>query len=191
MIDELLYAVVGTVQLANLGYDAQNCRVVPEGRPPADTGEWFLGVHQGADASSSMNSLDESLGYQLTLTKRVNVPLDRVGDLELAVKIASTPGPNRQPSFNRRCRQLIDILHMDWATLGSANDLLAQWGPPTTAYGACEPAHFATLGEPRLEGPGWFLAADGQGGGTDRVGLVATIHYEGCRRVQPLVTFAE
>lgn len=188
MIDCLLFAVVDQVQAAGYGYDEATCRITPEGRPPADCGEWFASVHQLGSDCGSMNSLDEHLGFAVTLTKRVQVPLDRVGDRELAARLARRRGPNRQPSFNARAEQLKDLLHMGWDTLQAANNNLMEWFADRVVYGFAEPAHYANMDEPRLVGPEWFVASDGQPG-SPAVGLVAELRFEGCRRLQPIADY--
>jgi hypothetical protein len=187
VIDSLLYAAVEVAQSAGYGWAEKTCRVMAEGRPPADCGEWFCAVHQGdlSPGQSTDNTQDEYLDFTLTLTRRVVVPLDRVGDRELAVNLARQPGPNRQPSFNARAGQLINLLRMDWVTIQVANNNLASWYADQVVYGFCEPARFGGMSAPRLDGPEWF----GAGPGSPAVGLVSELRFVRARRFMPIADY--
>ncbi len=182
MIDAILYAWRDAIQGGGFGYDFATCELTSEGRPPARMGDVFVGVHQGAWRSVMDNALDEYFGVNLTLTMRVVVPLDRVGDQLLAKKIAAAPGPNGSPSFNARANALASFLHMDWGVMQDQNNWLLTLLPGTqTIYGFSEPARFRGMDEPRIVGGEWFDAGE-QGEGSDAMGLVATLRFEDCRR---------
>ena len=189
MIDALLFATRDSIRNAGLGYDEATCDIVAnDGRPPPRCGNVFLGVHALGDTAEGDGRLDERYDWGLTLTMRIVVPLDRLGDRLLTSSLARQRGPLGQPSFNARTDALRALYHMDWAGLGDANTLLANWTPDVVVYGFCEPARYKGGGKDvRLAGPEWFGAAP------DVVGppqaLVATLRFEGARRMQPLTTF--
>lgn len=186
MWDPILYAWRDGIRNAGFGYDQTSCDIMPTGEPPPRCGNVFVSVHEGAVRSSAVNSLDERFDPCVTLTMRVTIPLDRVGNALLASKLARQAMPQGQPSFNARVQLLKVFLHMNWGLLGDANTNLANFltdGNPV--YGFCEPAHFASAEIPVLVGGEWF---SGNPESTD-VGLKSEIRFEDCRRMQPIGTY--
>src|SRR6185312_7222743 len=117
MIEALLFAVRDALRKPAFGFDARSCDVRVDGRPKPISGDIYLAIHQAPSTSDMDNALDEYFAFDLALTHRVTVPLDRVGDQELALKLASQPGPRGQLSMNRRLEGLRAFLHMNWLLL--------------------------------------------------------------------------
>jgi len=183
MIDALLYAVRDACRSRKGYMDAAHCEIVADqdGQPPARCGDWFLAIHQGAYRSVMDNALDEYFGFNVTLTMRSDVPVDRMGDQLLAKKIAAAPGPGGSPSFNQRANFLGAYLHMNWSVIGNANNYLIQLLPEAeTVYGFSEPGRFKGMEVPMFVGGVWF--ASEPGGDEDVLGLKATLRFEDCRR---------
>ena len=157
-----------------------------DGHPPPRCGNIFIAVHEGASRSTQDNNLDEYFGWNLTLTMRVAVPLDRIGDMLLASKLARTAATGK-PSFNARLEQLRAWGHMNCTitvlqsqTPASANDNLAAWNSGTI-YGFVEPARYRGAEKPVLVGGEWFGAMPD----ALDVGLKAELRFDGARRMQP------
>ncbi len=126
----------------------------------------------------------------MTLTMKVVVPLDRVGDQQISRNLPLTlnnvPLALRQ-GFNAKREQLRAFLHMNWAmtvlvgqTPPSANDNLSAWATGTV-YGFCEPARYKGPEVVKLVGGEWF-SADPE---ADDSGIVSEMRFEGARRFQP------
>lgn len=183
MLDALLHAVRDALRAGGLGYDYRTCEFTgPEGQPPPRAGDVFLGVHAtSAEESNAQNILQEYFSYNITLSMRVtNVPFDRVGDQLLAKEQAESRG------FNRRLRDVIVLLHMNWDVIGQANLLMQSWAPDgSTVYGFCEPAMFLSADEASWVTGDWYSAMPEA---TD-VGLKATARFGRCRRFQPMAVF--
>lgn len=189
MIDALLYSVRDTIRAAGIGYGIAECEIMNDGQPPARCGNFFVAVHGGSEQSDSDNQLSEYFGFLVTLTMRVTVPLDRVGDQQIARNLARVPLGQRQGFYAKR-EQLRALLHMNWAmtvitgqTPNSANDNIAAWCTGTV-YGFCEPARYRGSEIPKLVGGEWF-AADPD---AEDVGIVSELRFEGARRFQPQTT---
>ena len=183
MIDALLYAVRDGIRQGNFGYDAKTCEIMPDGHPKPQMGAYFVAVHQGASSSTNDNCLMEYFDFNITLTLRVAVPLDRVGDQRLAVALARKPGPNGQPGFNARAEQLRAFLHMNWAIIGEANNRMVAWEPnPITVYGFAEPARFRGMEFPDLVGGDWLGAEPD----SEDVALKAELTFADARRLQAI-----
>ena len=180
MIDALLFSVRDAIRTLRGYMDASHCEITadPEGKPPARCGDWFAAVHQGAYRSVMDNALDEYFGFNVTLTMRIDVPMDRVGDQFLAKRLAAQPGPGGSPSFNARTNFLGAFLHMNWVVLGNANDLLCSLEQDATVYGFSEPARFRGGEVPMLVGGDWFDDEPGE----EPTGIKATLRFEDCRR---------
>lgn len=189
MIDALLFSVRDGLRAAGYGYGVQEVEIMDDGHPPPRAGNIFIAVHEGPTRATNDNCLMEYFAWNLTLTMRVSVPLDRIGDQLLASKLARRAGPG-QPSFNARLEQLRAWGHMNWQvtvlpnqTPNSANDNLCAWAPAGTSqvYGFIEPARYRGAEKPTLVGGEWFgsvpEAAD--------VGLKAELRFDGARRMQP------
>lgn len=187
MIDALLFAVRDGVRSAGFGYGEQTCDIQDDGHPPPACGPIYVAIHEGPSRSTARRNLDEYFAFALTLTMRVSVPLDRIGNALLASKLARTAGKG-QPSFNARMEQLRAYLHMNWTitvvqgqTPNSANDNLAAWTPSGTVYGFIEPAGYVGRDKPQLVGGEWF----GSTPDAADVGLICEMRFEGARRMQP------
>ncbi len=181
MIDAILYAVRDAIRGAQYGYDHKTCEVMADGHPPPRCGDWFAAVHQGASTSDSDNCLMEYFAFALTLTARVVISLDRVGDRLLAKQLA------RETGFNARAEQLRAFLHMNWGVLQDANNNLFAWSKATTQVnGFCEPARYRGMDVPVLVGGEWFNAEPD----AMDVGLKAELRFEDARRLQPIATYS-
>lgn len=189
MIDTLLYAVRDGIRSAGFGYDKASCEIMDNGKPPPRCGNFFVSVHSGRSKPGSANgrNLHELFGFSVTLTMRITVPLDRVGDQQIARNLALVPLGLRQ-GFNAKVEQLRGYLHMNWGitvltgqTPASANDNISAWATGTV-YGFFIPAAYQGETIPRLEGAAWFAAEDPE---SDEVGIVCELQYDGAERFQP------
>lgn len=184
MIDALLYAVRDLIRGAGLGYDQSSCAIMADGHPAARCGNIFVAVHARGDSSDMMNNLNEYFGWDCTLTMRVTIPLDRVGEQLLSKKLAADVA--RQIGFYRRAQDLKAIMHMNWQILQEANENLVELYPQKPIiYGFCEPAQFVSLDDPVFVGGEWFGA---EPDGTD-LGVMAALHFDRARRLQPQAVF--
>jgi hypothetical protein len=186
MMDALLFSVRDAIRNAGFGYDYTACEIREDGKPPPRCGDWFVAVHPLGVKSEWMNSLNEYFDFAVTLTARcTNVPLDRIGDQLLARKLAEDKG------FNWRANQISSFLHMDWGVLQDANNWLVRLLPQaTTLYGFAEPAHFAGMEKPHLEGAQWLSGDMPDADGEDIAALVAQMDFAGARRLQAIAVFS-
>lgn len=174
-----------------MNYDAMTCEIMDDERPPPRCGNYFASIHGGMVTSTADNQLNELYSFSVTLTMRVTVPEDRVGDQLMARNIARVPLGERQ-GFYAKTDRLRALLHMNWGctvltgrTPASANDNLVAWAEPKTGqvYGFCEPMRFLNMEAPKLVGGEWF-GADPE---ADEVGIKATLQFGKCRRMQPVL----
>lgn len=188
MIDALLYAVRDSIRAAGFNYGRAECDITDDGRPPPRAGNVFVAVHGGRATPGSANSrnLHENYDYSVTLTMRVTIPLDRVGDQLIARNIDLVPAAQRQ-GFNAKVEQLRAFLHMNWAmtvlqgrTPNSANDNLAAWATGTV-YGFYEPARWQGSETPVLVGPDHF----GADPDSDEFAVKSEMKFTGAKRLQP------
>lgn len=189
MIDALLYAVRDTIRNAGFSYGKAECELTgPDGTPPPRCGTVFVSVHGGKSRNNSDNNLDEKFGFSVTLTMRVTIPLDRIGDQLIARNIELVPQAQRQ-GFNAKVEQLRGLLHMNWPMTvmlnqnpPSANDNIQSWSTSSNpVYGFVEPARYQGEELPQLVGGEWF----GTDPDTLAFGLKCEMKYDGARRIQP------
>ncbi len=185
MIDALLYAVRDTLRAVPFQYDYATCDIMPDGKPPARCGNYFLAIHQGASRSTADNYLDERFSFSLTLTMRVNSGVERVGDQLLARRLARQTA--RDIGFNGRIEQLRALMHMAWDVLGIANTYLVQWAGDEVSevYGFCEAFRYRGEAQPSWCYGDWFT---GDPSSAD-LGLKAEMRFDDCRRFQALGTY--
>jgi hypothetical protein len=190
VIDALLYSVRDGIRAAKIGYGAAECEIMDDGKPPPRFGNVFVAVHGGNSTNSSRRNLDELLGFSITLTMRVTIPLDRLGDQMIARNLALVPLAQRQ-GFNAKVEQLRGLLHMNWPmvvltgqTPPSANDNIVSWATGTV-YGFVEPANFAGYDGPTLVGSEWIGAAPAKSAGEEKFAVMSEIRFAGARRLQP------
>lgn len=188
MIDALLFAVRDAIRAQKFGYGSESlCDIQDDGHPPPSCGNVYVAIHEGTSQSKARRNLDEYFAFMVTLTMRVSVPLDRIGNTLLASKLARTETKG-QPSFNARLEQLRAFLHMNWSMTvmlnqqpNSANDNIAAWSTEAAVYGFIEPAAYTGRGIPELVGGEWFGAAPD----AEAAGLKCELKFDGARRLQP------
>lgn len=171
-----------------MGYGRAECEIMDDGKPPPRAGNWFVAIHDGRSETrgNTDNNLNEYFGFSATLTGRVTVPLDRLGDQMIARNLALVPLAQRQ-GFNARAEQLRAYLHMNWARVvlpsqmpNSANDNIAAWATGTV-YGFCEPCRYGGMRNLRLVGAEWF----GADPDAEDMGVACELRFDGARRFQP------
>jgi hypothetical protein len=187
MIDALLFAVRDGIRAAGFGYGEQTCDIQPTGEPPPGMGNIYVAVHSGSSNSISTRNLDETFGFNVTLTMKISVPQDRVGTQLEASKLARVSGKGN-PSFMARVEQLRGFLHMNWPitvlmsqTPPSANDNIATWSPLTQVYGFITPAKYAGREDPSFAYSDWFNTVPSE----KPLGLKCEMRFENARRMQP------
>lgn len=158
-----------------LGYLPRECEVMYDGRPPPRAGAWFAAVHRGR-RSGQLHSecLDYELEFFVTVTARVNVPVDRLG---AALYEASEKLDDRVDAIVALVqRQGVAILTAANTLLGSSFD---QAGQPR---GFVERPYYLDDDNGRLVGDEhwWGLATEVP------TGIAHTIRFGGARRVQAL-----
>ncbi len=188
MIDALLYAVRDGIRAAGMNYDPATCDIQDDGRPPPRMGNYFAAVHGGDSRPGPANSrnLDELFEFSVTLTMRVTIPLDRVGDQLIARNLALVPLGQRQ-GFNHKLEQLRGFLHMNWRmtvqtgqTPPSANDNLSAWATGIV-YGFAEPARYQGPEDVKLVGAEWM----GSEPESEDFAIKSEMKFRGARRFQP------
>lgn len=187
MLDALLYAVRDGIRSAGMNYDKATCEIMDDAKPPPRCGNFFASVHDGYMTSDADNQLNELYSLSVTLTMRVTVPLDRVGDQQMARNIARVSLGDRH-GFNAKIDQLRRLIHMNWGFVvltgqspNSANDNIVAWATGTV-YGFVEPLRFTGVEAPKLVGGDWFGAEPDAAD----MGMKATVSFGRCRRMQPL-----
>lgn len=190
MIDAILYAVRDGIRAAGMNYGKAECEITDDGKPPPRAGNVFVSVYGGKShpGSANDNNLYELFDFSVTLTMRVTVSLDRVGDQQIARNIALVPLAQRQ-GFNAKADQLRAFLHMNWGmivlqsqTPPSANDNLALWATGTV-YGFCEPARYQGAEEPVLVGQAEWMGADPK---SEEFAIKSELRFVDAKRFQPI-----
>lgn len=188
MLDALLYAVRDGIRAANFSYGKAECDITDDGKPPPRAGNVFVAVHGGRThpGNANDNNLYELYDFAVTLTMRVTIPLDRVGDQLLARNIALVPLGQRQ-GFNHKLEQLRGFLHMNWRitvqtgqTPNSANDNIIAWASGTV-YGFTEPARWQGSDVPTLVGGEWLGAEPD----AEDFAIKAELRFANAKRMQP------
>ncbi len=174
------------IRAAGIGYGIAEVEIMDDGRPTPRCGNFFAAIHDGMMRSDSDNQLNEWYDFSVTLTMRIVVPLDRVGDQQIARNIARVPLGERQ-GFYAKVDRLRAFIHMNWPMVvlpnqnpSSANDNLAAWSTGTV-YGFIEPMRFQSVESPKLVGGEWFSAEPEE----EANGIKATMTFGKCRRMQP------
>jgi hypothetical protein len=175
-----------------MNYGKAECEIMDDGKPPPRAGNVFAAVHGGRShpGQANDNNLFELFDLSVTLTMRVTVPLDRLGDQLIARNVALVPFAQRQ-GFNAKIEQLRGFLHMNWGitvlqgqTPPSANDNLAAWVTGTAAvYGFCEPARYQGAEVPALVGADWLGAEPD----SEDFALKSELRFVNAKRFQPVL----
>ncbi len=189
MIDALVYAVRDGIRYANIGYGVAECEIMDSGEPPPRCGNVFASVHDAMSRSDRDNQLFELYSFAVTLTMRVVVPMDRMGDQLFHRNLVRETA--RKQGFYAKADQLRVLLHMNWSmvvlpnqTPPSANDNLCNWVDSGTVYGFCEPMRFINMELPKVVGGEWFSAEPE----AEDCGVKSTLVFGRCKRFQPQTT---
>lgn len=156
---------------------AAECEVMGGPQPPPRAGKRFFSVHPGGGwTCNSRETLDEYLGFQVTITvKAAEPPSDRVGTTRLAR--AST-------GLIAYAELVSKKLHMSYATMDAANVILnAAENPDEETFK--EPAQFAGAADAVARGPEWF-GTDPVEGASRFLGLSMTLTFRNARRLRPI-----
>ena len=188
MIDALLYSVRDGIRAAGFGYGNAECEIQDDGKPPPRAGKVFVAIYGGKTRAGQANdnNLFELYDFNVTLTMRVTIPLDRVGDQLVARNLNLVPDAQRQ-GFNARIEQLRAYLHMNWNRVvktgqnpPSANDNLSAWAYGGSVYGFCEPMRYQGTEIPTLQGGDW-LGAEPE---NEDFAIKAEMRFTGAKRFQ-------
>ena len=175
-----------------MNYGKAECEITADGSPPPRCGNVFVAVHGGRTRPGDANdrNLYELYDFSITLTMRVVVPMDRLGDQLIARNLAIIPLARRQ-GFNAKVEQLRAYLHMNWRitvmtgqTPNSANDNLTAWSDDSissTVYGFVEPARYQGADLPSLVGGEWMGAAPD----SEDFAIKSELRFTGAKRFQP------
>ncbi len=189
-----------------MSYGVQECDIMQDGKPRPESGNVFVAIHGGKarPGTGNDNNLSELYDFMVTLTMRVTIPLDRVGDQLIArsmpLTINSVPAAQRQ-GFDAKVEQLRAFLHMNWKlvvlqnqTPPSANDNLAAWASVATVYGFAEPMRYRGAEVPSLQGGEWMGAEPDTtryrgaevAATTSVFAIKSALKFEGAKRFQPI-----
>jgi hypothetical protein len=188
VIDALLYAVRDAIRAAGMNYDQATCAIMDDGQPPPRCGNYFTSIHGSKSNNKAVRNLDEIFDFSITLTERITVPLDRLGEQQMARNIELVPLGYRQGFNNKVERLRAFVAGASWRITvltgqnpNSANDNLSEWATGMV-YGFCEPYHYQGVSAAvRLVGGEWF-ASDPE---SEEMGLVQELRFGGARRMQP------
>ncbi len=176
------------IRAAGMKYDVATCEIMDDGKPPPRVGNYFAAVHGGKSHSGPANqrNLDELFDFSVTLTMRVTVPPDRLGDQQIARNVTLVPQAQRH-GFNAKLEQLRGYLHSNWTitvlqsqTPNSANDNIIAWCTGTV-YGFVEPARSNGVETPVLVGAEW-MGAEPE---SEDFAIKSELRFTGARRFQP------
>lgn len=188
MIDALLYAARDGIRSAGFNYGKAECEIMADGMPPARAGNWFIAVHGGKSRPGPANkrNLYELFDFSVTLTGRIEIAMDRVGDQMIARNLALVSLGQRQ-GFNAKIEQLRTFLHMNWGMVvltgqspASANDNIASWATGTV-YGFVKPGECQGEALPELVGGEWL----GSNPDEMKFALKSELRVIGAERFQP------
>lgn len=191
MLDALLYAVRDVIRNSSLKYNEATCEIMRNGKPPSKAGNVFVAIHEGPTRSTNDNCLMEYFSYRVTLSMKITVPADRIGDQMEARNLVRSQA--RASGFNARAEELRALLHMgsvQWQVLTIANQYIADWTttgstPDGNVYGFCEPARYRGMESPVDVIGDWFAANPE----ATLLGLKSELRFDDARRMQPLFNF--
>ncbi|OGT57669.1 MAG: hypothetical protein A3E01_02725 [Gammaproteobacteria bacterium RIFCSPHIGHO2_12_FULL_63_22] len=166
--ESLLLAVRNEIR-TSLKYKPSECDVEFDGRPLAIAGETYIAVWPGewSNDGQTEHFLDERHGVQVNVYLRApKVPRDRSRNLLLDAKA----------SVNVRCRAIMLAIHMNYAVMDAANDLLLP-----SATGFHHPLRFQGCSAPQVVTGDYFYAQS-----ESFAGLLRTIRFGGAIRYQTL-----
>lgn len=162
----LLTATRNRIRTA-LSLTERNCEIMPDGQPPAFSGELYIAVHPGDFYNDSLTSLDETYSVYVTITRRADYsPHDRLGT-QLLTHLDGLYG---------RAEAVRAIVHMDYSIINAANSII---GPLRNGF--VEPLSFQNCTYLGVKGPDWFNA---EGSDDTPTGLAVQLTFGGARRVQ-------
>lgn len=148
-------AVLAQLRLAvlsgGMGYEAKNCDLgPPDGQPAPMAGKFWVSIHDGGEGSEQEGCLEETFGIRLTVSERIDVPLDRVGQKTIDEALLG---------LNDRCMAIRAMMvNYQYTIMNAANTLInAQTGGPFDGFN--EPLFYeGPAGPAELVSGDWFHA---------------------------------
>jgi hypothetical protein len=126
------------------------CEVMPDGRPEPKMGRVFAAVHDNGNWwNSSKENLDEMIGFDVTITLKVDTPSDRTGEHRIAK--AST-------GLLALAEKAVIVLHSSYLCMDQANLYLAADG--TLGESFVEPPRFSRGSKIQQRGGDWYGAVN-------------------------------
>lgn len=160
-----------------LGLRPEECEVTVDGRPHARAGKRFVAVHPGPRTGGPQNRggcVWYAFDFLVTLTLRVNEPLDRVGT---ALMDRGEDGLDDLADL-----VVARLTAAEIAVLTRANATLeATFNQEGTRRGMVEGYYFAGDDAAQWVGADWFHAEEGEA-----VGLALPMRFTGAMRVQAI-----
>jgi hypothetical protein len=159
---------------SSLGLTANNCDIVPRGKPIPNAAETFVGIWPGHwrqnDAGAQWR--EDEYGINVTVSVRLpKVPVDRIGT-ELISK--ATVG------LEAVCEKIANVIHMDPDIAVVSNCVRIR---ANTLLGSGVPYILTPLvlrdgGTPDIKGAEWFYSTATE----QYAGIVQTLMFAGCTR---------
>lgn len=151
-----------------LGLKVADCDMTSGGKPAPRCGKVFYGIHQGGCNATQAGSLEEYHALDVTITIRLDGPMDRVG----ADKINDA-----ELGLNRKLHELKTFMtRKQHVVMNAANDMLAD-----DVSGFVEPLRFLGAGSPEERGAEWFASED-----DSACGLSVTLHFGEAMRLHEI-----
>lgn len=158
-----------------LGLRDIECEVMADGRPPPRCGDYFVSVHGAPSRRGLFHSgfTDEYIGVEVTVTRRINVPFDRLGT-EVVDEAAR--------GVNAKVNQIVALLERQrYAVMTLANETIGStFNETDTPRGFIEPLYYQDSEKAKIVDASHFMSVEQR-----LSGVIVNIRFAGARRIQP------
>lgn len=176
MMRALRVAVLARLRAAvpnGCGYAASHCdEGPPDGQPPPSAGTFWVSVHDGEWSQTAEGYVEETFGVYLTVSERINVPIDRIG--QKAVEEATK-------GINDRCNTIRAVMiNQKYTIMNAANTTInALTDGPYDGFN--EPLFYEGATGAELVTGDWF-----HGAVEKAAGIRKTLRFGRARRLQKI-----
>lgn len=148
-----------TVANGGLALPAGVCRVMTDGRPPADAGQYFYAIHDTDRQNGWLLGDKSTSGTFITISSKTSVPFDRIGtdQMDLVDELNDKAEDVFQNLFTHQWSFTDSLMVLNPGVMNRANTYLRGW---PDCYGWLEASYPVYMSLPQPQRADWWSGTE-------------------------------